>query len=269
MINVSTSRLAGILAIAVLLSGCASSSQFRSVDDGVYLGSADRTHLSARQAAIVNPRSYPFWSIDFFYFSHFYGPMGARAAYDPPLHPSAGPCSRWAKHLCLEEFYTRHLYTRLRAERDDFWLTKLDQRPAADHRIRALNAGAELHLMQRVSEARRTLAERRQVASQQQRRLDAQAAGTRNESRRTLAAQHRANSQQQTLLDARTVRARSTAQRDRGATAKRMRAERSNSSGSRSGSRQSAARSGHRQGGASSRGSAAAVSSTSASQIER
>ncbi len=239
MITVSTSRFAGILAIAVLLSGCASSSQFRTVDDGVYLGSADPAHLSSRQAAIVNPRSYPFWSIDFFYFSHFYGPMGARAAYDPPLHPSAGPCDGWAKHLCLEEFYTRHLHTRLRAERDDFSLTKLDQESAADHRIRALNAGPELHLMQRVSEARRTLA-----------------------------AQRRADSQHNTRLDGQTVRARSTAERDRGATAQRMRAERSNSPGSRSSSRQSAARSGHRQGGASSRSSAAA-SSASTSQIER
>ncbi|MFP4207873.1 MAG: hypothetical protein ACLFSC_04385 [Wenzhouxiangella sp.] len=270
MITVLKSRLAGILAIAVLLSGCATSSQFRSVDDGVYLGATDRADLSARQAAILNPRSYPFWSIDFFYFSHFYGPMRTRALYNPPLHPSiGGPCDRWARHLCLEEFYTRHLYTRLRAERDDFSLTRLDQGRAADHRIRALSAGAELHLMQRVSEARRTVAERRQVALQQQRRLDAQGAAIRAESRRTSGAQRRADAQHSTRLDARAVRARSAAQRDRSAPAQRMRAERSHSSDSRSSRQTSAARSGHRQAGSASRGSAATASSASASQMER
>ncbi|MFW5816235.1 MAG: hypothetical protein ACOCVP_05205 [Wenzhouxiangella sp.] len=265
MINVLKFRLGVILAIAVLLSGCATSSQFRSVDDGVYLGATDRADLSARQAAILNPRSYPFWSIDFFYFSHFYGPLGARAT----LHPSADACDGWAKHLCLEEFYTRHLYTRLRAERDGFSLARLDQGRAADHRIRALSAGAELHLMQRVSEARRTVAERRQLALQQQRRLDAQGAGTRAESRRTSGAQRRADAQHSTRLDARAVRARSAAQRDRSAPAQRMRAERSHSSDSRSSRQTSAARSGHRQAGSASRGSAATASSASASQMER
>lgn len=262
-------RSTAILAVVFLLSGCATSSHTL-IDDGVYLGSAHQTHLSARQAAILDPRSYPFWSIDFFYFSHFYGPLGARALYDPPLHPATGPCDGWAKHLCLEELYSQHLAMRLRLTRDDFRrLTKLDREPTVDHRLQALNAGPELHLMHRVSQARHAVADRRQVALQQHSRLDAQTVGARSEAQRSNAAQRHATSQQQSRLGDRNVTARSTAQRDRGAAAQRMRGDRSHSSGSRSSSRMTAARSSHLQGGASSRGSAAAVSSASTSQIER
>lgn len=232
-------RTVGMLAAGLLLAGCATSTPTRTLDDGVYIGSSQLKHLSARQVAVLNPRTYPFWSIDFFYFSHYYGPTRTRTLYEPPLIPSIGPCERWARHLCLEELYTRHLYLRMRAERDDFWPTSTGRRSAEDYRIRALNSGAELHLAHRVGEARRTAA-----------------------------SSHHATSQHQTRRDSRDVSSRSAGLRDRGSVAHRSRSDHGRSLAGNSGSRMSTARASHQPSRSSARGSVAAGQSTSISELE-
>lgn len=233
-------RSAIIFAWVVLLVGCASTSHTHAVDDGVYVTSAHRMHSNVRHPVILNPRSYPFWSIDFFYFSYFYGPMRTRALYNPPLFPSVtGPCDRWARHLCLEELYARHLRSRLRVERDDLTLISTGQEPISDHRLRGLSSGAELHLAHRVSEARRTFAARRLNASQEIQPRQTQ-----------------------------TVNQRNAGLRERATVAHRSRIDRSSSLASRSHGRSTAARSSLQHRSSSSRGSAAAISSTRISEIE-
>lgn len=68
------------------LAGCVSYSMPYYADDGVYYD--DRQYRPARtHVRTVDPRVYPYWSIDYFYFSHHYRPYSVVANYyDPWLH---------------------------------------------------------------------------------------------------------------------------------------------------------------------------------------
>ena len=60
-----------LLMVAVTTGGCATYHQPRYSGDGVYY---DQWHAAPRQVVVVDPMFYPFWSLDFFYFSHFHRP---------------------------------------------------------------------------------------------------------------------------------------------------------------------------------------------------
>ncbi|MGY6553756.1 MAG: hypothetical protein ACXIUM_04445 [Wenzhouxiangella sp.] len=96
--NVSPCIKVGLLALSLLLlSGCVTTHQPRYGFDGVYF---DQWHAAPSQVVIVDPTWYPFWSLDFFYFSHFprrHGPFFAHDPwfwYDPWRHPRQGWATR-------------------------------------------------------------------------------------------------------------------------------------------------------------------------------
>lgn len=69
-------RTLGLIAALVLLGGCATYYQPRHADDGVYYGD---DYGYDRRVVIyddypVNPVYYPYWSLDHFYFSHYWFP---------------------------------------------------------------------------------------------------------------------------------------------------------------------------------------------------
>lgn len=71
-----------IIAIAIVaLGGCASYYQPRYGHDGVYF---DQRHSQPATVVVVDPLIYPFWSLDFFYFSRFYHPYSAGIVYRDP-----------------------------------------------------------------------------------------------------------------------------------------------------------------------------------------
>ena len=95
----TSGRLKGLIALGLLtllLSGCATYHQPRYGADGVYF---DQWHAAPTQVVVVDPGLYPFWSLDFFYASRFYGtyrwgphrsPFFAHRPwffYDPWFHP--------------------------------------------------------------------------------------------------------------------------------------------------------------------------------------
>lgn len=84
----------GILVLGLLLlSGCVTTHQPRYGFDGVYF---DQWHASPSQVVLVDPMWYPFWSLDFFYLSHFpphHRPFFAHDPwfwYEPWRHPRRG-----------------------------------------------------------------------------------------------------------------------------------------------------------------------------------
>lgn len=96
--NVPSCAKAVILALSLLLlSGCVTTHQPRYGFDGVYF---DQWHAAPSQVVVVDPMWYPFWSLDFFYFSHFphrHGPFFAHDPwfwYDPWRHPRRGWATR-------------------------------------------------------------------------------------------------------------------------------------------------------------------------------
>ena len=81
-----------ILAVLVLsLAGCASYYQPRYGHDGVYY---DDPHPYSRTSVYVgyhDPLLYPYWSLDYFYFSRYYHPYSVRIHYyDPWYYPYPG-----------------------------------------------------------------------------------------------------------------------------------------------------------------------------------
>lgn len=84
-------RLAAVLFLAVVTSGCATYHRPHYPDSGVYYGtSAGYGHAAgyprSRYYAPLNPVDYPYWSIDYFYFSQFYHPYSVYVGYHEPLY---------------------------------------------------------------------------------------------------------------------------------------------------------------------------------------
>ncbi len=80
--------------LGITLGGCATYHQPRYGSDGVYF---DQWQAVPRQVVVVDPGLYPFWSLDFFYFSRFHGPYRSPFYahhpwffHDPWLHPRRG-----------------------------------------------------------------------------------------------------------------------------------------------------------------------------------
>lgn len=75
-------------AALVLLGACATYSQPRYGYEGVYY---DDRYYPARSVSYVNPVYYPYWSLDYFYFSRYYHPYSVLALhYDPWFYPYPG-----------------------------------------------------------------------------------------------------------------------------------------------------------------------------------
>lgn len=83
------------IALAVLvfagLAGCVSYYQPRYGGDGVYYDDAYYTPATVRSGYAVNPVYYPYWSLDYFYFSRYYHPYSVFVGYhDPFYYPYPG-----------------------------------------------------------------------------------------------------------------------------------------------------------------------------------
>lgn len=84
----------GLLTLA--LAGCVTYHQPRYGVDGVYF---DQRHAAPRQVVVVDPVLYPYWSLDFFYFSRFHRPYYSPFFVHDPwfFHdPWRHPRHRWA-----------------------------------------------------------------------------------------------------------------------------------------------------------------------------
>ncbi len=82
-----TPRILALTVLVLFLTGCASQFQPRYGNDGIYYDQPQRTvhHVSA------NPAVYPFWSLDWFYFSRHYHPYSVVVtSYDPWFYPYPG-----------------------------------------------------------------------------------------------------------------------------------------------------------------------------------
>ncbi len=100
-------RAAGLLLAAVFLGGCATYHQSHYIDSGAYYGSTGGYGAAAGYArsgyVVSNPVVYPYWSIDYFYFSRHYHPYSVYVGYHQPLYfPYPGwalgyyrPAHRW------------------------------------------------------------------------------------------------------------------------------------------------------------------------------
>lgn len=100
-------RAAAVLLAAVFLGGCASYHQSHYIDSGAYYRSAGGYGAAGGYAGsgyvVSNPVIYPYWSIDYFYFSRHYHPYSVYVGYHQPLYfPYPGwalgyyrPAHRW------------------------------------------------------------------------------------------------------------------------------------------------------------------------------
>jgi hypothetical protein len=91
---------------ALLMGGCAT--YYSAGDRGVYY---ERPPYRASRVVYVDPLLYPYWSLDYFYYSRYYHPFSVVVhRYDPWYYPSPGwyygywPGPRFAGH------YGRHYY---------------------------------------------------------------------------------------------------------------------------------------------------------------
>lgn len=90
----SAFRMAAVAVFAAVLGGCSTYYQSYYPDSGVYYGDAGAYDPSFRGSAgysrgvydPVNPVVYPYWSIDYFYFSQFYHPYSVYVGYNEPLY---------------------------------------------------------------------------------------------------------------------------------------------------------------------------------------
>ncbi|MFW6341248.1 MAG: hypothetical protein ACOC0Q_10305, partial [Wenzhouxiangella sp.] len=81
-------RFAVILLAALASSACVTYHQPRYGADGVYF---DQTHHQPRALVVADPLLYPYWSLDYFYFSRHYHPYSvAVSAFDPWYYPYPG-----------------------------------------------------------------------------------------------------------------------------------------------------------------------------------
>lgn len=72
--------------LAISLSGCVTYYHPRYADDGVYYGDA----YASRTAVVVDPVYYPYWSLDYFYFSRYRHPYSVVVSHDPFFRPYPG-----------------------------------------------------------------------------------------------------------------------------------------------------------------------------------
>lgn len=85
LLTASIPRLALLAIAGLLLAGC--SSYYGTRDDGVYY----QTPSYRASAVRVDPTLYPFWSLDYFYYSHYYHPYSVVVhRYDPWYYPYPG-----------------------------------------------------------------------------------------------------------------------------------------------------------------------------------
>lgn len=81
-------RVAVLGVLALGLTACVSYHQPRYGADGVYF---DQTRHQPRTVVVADPLLYPYWSLDYFYFSRYYHPYSvAVSAYDPWFYPYPG-----------------------------------------------------------------------------------------------------------------------------------------------------------------------------------
>lgn len=83
-------RLATLAAAAIMLGGCSTYYQSYYPDSGVYYGDSGVYGHSPGYSRVgygpVNPAAYPYWSIDYFYFSQYYHPYSVFVGYNEPLY---------------------------------------------------------------------------------------------------------------------------------------------------------------------------------------
>jgi len=83
-------RAVGLLLATLVAGGCTTYHQPYYVNSGAYFHSAGAYGGAAGQAraayALPNPALYPFWSVDYFYFSRHYHPYSVYVGYHEPLY---------------------------------------------------------------------------------------------------------------------------------------------------------------------------------------
>lgn len=87
-------RLATVVVFAMMLGGCSTYYQSYYPDSGVYYSDSagygqSYGHSGGYARAglgLVNPVTYPYWSLDYFYFSRYYHPYSVYVGYNEPLY---------------------------------------------------------------------------------------------------------------------------------------------------------------------------------------
>src|SRR6056297_2537880 len=80
-------HLATLAVLAMALGGCSTYYQSYYPDSGVYYGgSGQAAGFSRGGYGPVNPVDYPYWSLDYFYFSQYYHPYSVYVGYNEPLY---------------------------------------------------------------------------------------------------------------------------------------------------------------------------------------
>lgn len=98
-----SSPIRAVLALfaVVLLGGCVSYYERHYSDPGVYYGGGYETVRYRPTVYSVNPVHYPYWSLDYFYFSRYYHPYSVFVGYHEPLfypYPGWAFGGRYAAH---------------------------------------------------------------------------------------------------------------------------------------------------------------------------
>src|SRR6056297_1883314 len=83
-------HLATLAVLAMALGGCSTYYQSYYPDSGVYYGDSggygQAAGFSRGGYGPVNPVDYPYWSLDYFYFSQYYHPYSVYVGYNEPLY---------------------------------------------------------------------------------------------------------------------------------------------------------------------------------------
>ncbi len=140
----------------VALAGCTIYHQPRYGADGVYF---EQAHAGPRQIVVVDPMLYPYWSLDFFYYSRHYRPYHSLFFLHDPWwglsrhHGSGGRV--WSQPM---------VYASPSADQR-LWLMQ-DSRTGSRPHLRSppSNPGSEVQLRHRLAEDRATAASRRDSA---------------------------------------------------------------------------------------------------------
>lgn len=157
MSGIVVKRMLALGLLGLVLSGCATYHQPRYGGDGVYF---DQWHAAPRQVVVVDPMIYPFWSLDFFYFSRFHYPYRSPFFvhdpwffHDPWMYPRRGWATRviWSHPIV---YTAPPLDQRL-------WLMQESRSPVRPTRQAAWHdPGSEVQLRHRLAEDRAAAASR-------------------------------------------------------------------------------------------------------------